>query len=65
MKNWYESKTIVSGAVAILTAALGYFGYSISPEDQEALIVAVMAAAGGLCGIGAIYGRIKAVGQIK
>lgn len=65
MKNWYASKGVWGGVVTLLAAILGALGYAFGHESQEALVAALTAIGGGVGGVLAIYGRIKADGKIK
>lgn len=59
-KQWYESKAVIGGIVAIGSGVAAAFGLVVSPDDQEQ-IVAIVAAIGSAVGGGlAVYGRIKA-----
>jgi hypothetical protein len=65
MKHWYQSKTVWGGAIALLSAIAGAFGYALGAETQEALVASLTAIGGGVGGVLAIYGRIKAEGKIQ
>lgn len=55
---WYQSRVIVGGGVAVLAAVLGAIGYTVSPEDQQQLVLAI---GGGIALAGqlySLYGRI-------
>lgn len=65
MKEWYESKTVWGGLIAVGAAVAGGFGIIIDQDTQDQIaegIVVIATAAGGLL---AIYGRIKADSEIK
>jgi protein-S-isoprenylcysteine O-methyltransferase Ste14 len=59
-KNWFASKGVWGGIVAVLAAIAGIFGLNFGLEAQEAtvqLITQIIAGAGGLL---AIWGRVTA-----
>jgi len=65
MKEWYLSKTVWGGAVAILASFGGFVGLEIGPDEQSGLaegLTALAAAAGGLI---AIWGRISARKRLR
>ena len=68
-KNWYQSKAVWGGIIAIVSGILGLFGKTISPEDQSWLAdqaVQISTAVVSIAGAGlAIYGRFKADKRIK
>ena len=59
-KNWYLSKTIWGGAVAILSSCGNLVGIDIVVEEQAELVDALTALAAAAGGLVAIYGRISA-----
>jgi hypothetical protein len=68
-KNWYESKGVWGGIVAVLAGIMAMAGHSLSPQTQQVIVdngvgiaTAVATIAGGLV---AIYGRLKADKVIK
>lgn len=65
VKDWYMSKTVWGGLVAILASCANLLGLEIAPEDQSGLVdgvTALVAAAGGLL---AIWGRISARRRLR
>lgn len=64
-EKWYESRGVWGGIVGLVAMAGGYFGYQVSPDDQEALVVLIMGLAGSVGSATAIYGRIKASKKIE
>lgn len=59
-KKWYESKGVWGGIVALLAAIAGAFGYAIDADTQASVVELIMITSGGIGGLLAIYGRIKA-----
>lgn len=64
-KHWWASKAVWGGVLAILAGLLGYFGYSVSAEDQETLALTLASIGSGVGGVLAIYGRIRAKASIE
>ncbi|OBZ96028.1 hypothetical protein ADU59_06510 [Pararhizobium polonicum] len=65
LKNWYLSKTVWGGVVAILASCANLLGLDITHEEQSGLVdglTALAAAAGGLV---AIWGRISARARLR
>ncbi|WP_438749445.1 hypothetical protein [Pararhizobium sp. O133] len=65
LKNWYLSKTVWGGLVAILASCGNLFGLDIAPEDQSGVVdglTTLVAAVGGLV---AIWGRISARTRLR
>ena len=60
MKEWWKSKTIWGGIVALLSGIAGVFGYTLLPGDQAALVDGGALLAGSIGGLIAIWGRVKA-----
>lgn len=58
-KSWYSSKTVWGGLIALVSGLLGIAGITISPEEQELIIMSVTAIASSIGGLLAVYGRIK------
>lgn len=64
-KEWYKSKTVWGGLIAVGAAVAGGFGVVVDADTQSQvadIIVVVIGAVGGLI---AIYGRVKAGMTIK
>lgn len=64
-KNWYESKTIWGGVIAVLASCAQLFGIDILPADQVGLadgLTAIAAASGGIL---TIWGRISARTRLR
>ena len=59
-KPWWQSKTIIAGVVAIVVAALGFFGIGIPDGQQETVTELVLQIITALAGILAIAGRLTA-----
>jgi|TARA_R110002110_G_scaffold415850_1_gene657970 dihydrodipicolinate synthase/N-acetylneuraminate lyase len=64
-KKWYKSKAVWGGLIAVVAAIASALGYAISPEEQDTIIEAVIAVVGGVGGVLAVYGRVKADSTIK
>ena len=64
-KSWYMSKSVWGGLVAVAAAGLAAFGYTVGADEQSALTDIVVAVAGGIGGLIAIVGRVKATKQVK
>lgn len=75
MKEWYKSRTIWSGVLAIGAGLAGGIGLTIDPMtgdfsgnvyDMAARALPIgSAAASVIAGAGTIFGRVKAEHQIK
>lgn len=65
VKNWYQSKSIWGGIITVLAVLLGAFGYTLTGDDQAALVEIVSAIVGAIGGLLAIYGRVKASKTVK
>ena len=63
-KSIFASKTFWGGAIALLAGILGFFGYSLLPDDQAVLVDGGTAAAAAVGGVIAIWGRVKASKKI-
>lgn len=63
-KSLFASKGVMGGVVAALAGVVGVFGYTITPEDQAALITLIPSIVAIVGGIVAMYGRIKATKKI-
>lgn len=64
-KKWYESRGVIGGIIVLAATIGGFFGYTVSAEEQNLLvelILALVTAAGGIVGI---CGRVRANKQIK
>lgn len=64
-KSWLASRTVWGGIVAVLAAVAGLFGLPIDAGTQAQLIETLVAVAGGVGGLLAIWGRVKADKAIK
>jgi hypothetical protein len=63
-KSFLGSTTIWGAGIAIASAVLAAFGYSIGAEDQVTIVGWVANLAGMAGGVLAIYGRVKATKKI-
>jgi hypothetical protein len=59
-KAWWQSKTIIGGAVAVTAGLFGLFGVDIDAPTQESIVHNLVAIGSSLGGLVAIYGRLKA-----
>ncbi|OLP61861.1 hypothetical protein BJF93_19445 [Xaviernesmea oryzae] len=59
-KNWYASRTVWGGLIALLAALAKVAGVDLSLEDQTGILDGVTALTGGIGGLLAIYGRLRA-----
>lgn len=64
-KPWWQSKTIIGSAIAVLATVAGFFGVSLGADDQSQIveIVSTLGAVGG--SILAIVGRLTADKSLK
>jgi len=67
-KNWWASRGVVGGLVALVCGVLASMGYAATAEDAvmmsnatEAVLSAISAVGGAV----ALYGRIKATKRIR
>ena len=60
MKEWWKSRTVWGGIVALVSGIAGVFGYTLLPDDQAALVDGGALLAGSIGGAIAIWGRVKA-----
>ena len=61
-KEWYLSKAVWGGIIAIVAGISAAFGYDVDVVSQEQIVTQVVAVVGG--GL-ALYGRIKSTTKIK
>ncbi len=59
-KQWWESKTVWGGLIAVGAAVAGAFGVTVDGAAQNEIAEYAVAIAGAIGGLLAIYGRIKA-----
>lgn len=64
-KKWYQSKGIWGALITVIAVIAGGFGYSISPEEQESLVVMITSIVSGIGGLIAFVGRKKAEAKIE
>lgn len=64
-KSWYASKAVWGGIVAVGAGVAGVFGYTMTPADQEQIVLAVTGIAGIVGGLVSIWGRMKATKAVK
>lgn len=63
-KKWYLSKGVMGGIMSVVALAAGAFGYVISPEEQEVLVLVITGLASGVLSLVGSLGRIKATKKI-
>ena len=64
-KSLFKTKTFWGGLLALGAGVLGIFGYTLTPDAQNALMEAGVGIASTLGGVLAIYGRVKATKVTK
>lgn len=64
-KQWYRSKTIWGGLVALAAAVAGLFGIDVDAASGDALAIALTNAAAAVGAVIAIIGRLDAVKTIS
>lgn len=64
-KEWYKSKTVWGGLIAVGAAAAGAFGIAIDEGTQDQIAELAVVAATAIGGLLAIYGRIRADREIR
>lgn len=57
---WYSSPTTWGGLIAVAAGIGGFFGYRMSPEEQEAVVAAVTSIAAAVGGLIVVYRKHKA-----
>lgn len=65
LKNWYTSKTVWGGVVAILASCSHLLGVEIAADDQGGLVDSLTALAAAAGGLVAIWGRISARKRLR
>jgi hypothetical protein len=60
MKQWYVSKTVWGGLIAILASLMQAAGIELDPTTQGDMADNAVALAGAIGGLIAIYGRLTA-----
>ncbi len=63
-KSIFASKGVWGGAIAVLAALAGLFGYAISPEQQAQIVETAALVASGVGGLVSLWGRIAATRRI-
>ena len=64
-KQWYESRTVWGGLIALGAAIAQGLGYTIGDVNQELLVDHISAVVAGVGGLLAIWGRLKAEKEIE
>ena len=60
----FASRTFWGGLLAIAAGVLGFFGWTLTADDQQALVDLGVGVAAALGGLVAIWGRVRASKQI-
>lgn len=60
IKPWYQSKGVIGGLVAVASVVAGAAGYNLSPDDQEAVVLALSAVGSAVGALLSVYGRLRA-----
>ncbi len=60
IKQWYQSKAVWGGVIAIIASLVQLMGYHISQDLQGDLADQAVTLAGAIGGLVAIWGRIAA-----
>ena len=63
-KSIFASKGVWGGAIAVLAALAGLFGYAVSPEQQAQIVETAALVASGVGGLVSLWGRIAATRRI-
>lgn len=63
-KSIFASKGVWGGAIAVLAALAGLFGYAVSPEQQAQIVETAALVASGIGGLVSLWGRIAATRRI-
>ena len=64
MKEWYKSKTVWGGLIAVGAAAAGAFGIVVDEGAQDQLAEVMVLGATAVGGLVAVLGRVKATKKI-
>lgn len=64
-KAWWQSKAVYGGLVAVAAGVAGVMGYAIDQDAQNGIVELLVGIAGGIGGLWAMYGRVKATKKIK
>ena len=63
-KSIFASRTFWGGLLAIVAGVLGFFGWNLTADDQQALVDLGVGVAASLGGLVAIWGRVRASKKI-
>ena len=63
-KSIFASGTFYAGLLAIAAGILGFFGWTLTADDQQTLIDLAVGIGASVGGVLAIWGRVKASKQI-
>ncbi len=62
---WWQSRTVWCAMVPLITSLAHFAGVTLSPDTQSSLPDVLMAIAGAIGAVGAIFYRIKATKAIS
>ncbi|MDE1159303.1 MAG: hypothetical protein PW791_13740 [Neorhizobium sp.] len=65
MKQWYQSKAVWGGVIAVAASLLQLMGYQVSQDLQGDLVDQAVTLAGVAGGLVAIWGRLSATHGIS
>ena len=63
-KSIFASKTFWGGVIAVFAGIAGFWGWTLTADDQQALIDLGVGIAASIGGVIAIWGRVKASKKI-
>jgi len=64
-KEWYKSKAIWGGLIAVGSAIAGACGIAVNADTQDQIAELAVVTGTAIGGLLAIYGRVKAEQNIK
>jgi len=64
-KNWWESRSVWGGVMAVVAGVAGWMGYNVPVELQGLLTDSLLSVVATVGGILAVYGRVKATASVE
>ncbi len=64
-KPWYQSRTVWGALIAVFAPLFGVAGLHLAPGIEAELADGLVAVAGGIGGLLALYGRLSATSAIR